>query len=48
VYYDSAGRRRKIILAPPAVVADLSIAAGIAALIAAYAYAQSGASWPVH
>jgi hypothetical protein len=47
-YYDSAGRRRKIMLTPPAVVADLSIAAGIAALIAAYAYAQSGASWPVH
>jgi len=42
VYYDSAGRRRKIMLTPPAVVADLSIAAGIAALIAAYAYAQSG------
>jgi hypothetical protein len=42
-YYDSAGRRRKIMLTPPAVVADLSIIAGIAALIAAYAYAQSAA-----
>jgi hypothetical protein len=47
-YYDSAGRRRKIMLTPPAVVADLSIIGGCAAIIAAYAYAQSGASWPIH
>jgi len=44
-YYDSAGRRRKIMLTPPAVLADASIAAGYAAIIAAYAYAQSGGSW---
>ena len=42
-YYDSAGRRRKIMLTPPAVVADLSIIGACAALIAAYAYAESGA-----
>jgi hypothetical protein len=47
-YYDSSGRRRKIMLTPPAVLADASIVAGIAALIVAYAYAQSGASWPAH
>jgi hypothetical protein len=41
-YYDSSGRRRKIMLTPPAVIADLSIIGGCAALIAAYAYAQSG------
>ena len=45
VYYDSAGRRRKIMLTPPAVLADASIVAGYAAIIAAYAYAQSGGSW---
>jgi hypothetical protein len=44
-YYDSAGRRRKIMLTPPAVLADASIVAGYAAIIAAYAYAQSGGSW---
>jgi hypothetical protein len=44
-YYDSAGRRRKIMLTPPAVLADASIAAGYAAIIAAYAYAQSGGGW---
>jgi hypothetical protein len=47
-YYDSAGRRRKIMLTPPAVVADASIVAGIAAIIAAYGYAQSGGSWAPH
>jgi hypothetical protein len=46
-YYDSAGRRRKIMLTPPAVVADLSIIGGCAAILAAYVYAESGASWPV-
>jgi hypothetical protein len=40
-YYDDSGRRRKIMLTPPALVADLSIIGGCAALIAAYAYAQS-------
>jgi hypothetical protein len=44
-YYDSAGRRRKIMLTPPAVLADASIVAGYAAIFAAYAYAQSGGSW---
>jgi hypothetical protein len=47
-YYDSAGRRRKIMLTPPAVLADASIVAGIAAIIAAYGYAQSGGSWSPH
>jgi hypothetical protein len=47
-YYDSAGRRRKIMLTPPAALADASIVAGYAALIAAYAYAQSGGSWAPH
>lgn len=47
-YYDSAGRRRKIMLTPPAVVADASIVAGIAAIFAAYGYAQSGGSWHPH
>jgi hypothetical protein len=47
-YYDSAGRRRKIMLTPPAVLADASIVAGYAAIIAAYAYAQSGGSWAPH
>lgn len=47
-YYDSAGRRRKIMLTPPAVLADASIVAGIAAVIAAYGYAQSGGSWSPH
>jgi hypothetical protein len=47
-YYDSAGRRRKIMLTPPAVVADASIVAGIAAILAAYGYAQSGGSWSPH
>jgi len=47
-YYDSSGRRRKIMLTPPAVVADASIVAGVAAIIAAYAYAQSGGSWQPH
>lgn len=42
-YYDDSGRRRKIMLTPPALVADLSIIGGCAALIAAYAYAQSAA-----
>jgi hypothetical protein len=41
-YYDSSGRRRKIMLTPPAVIADLSIIGGCAAVIAAYAYAASG------
>lgn len=44
-YYDDSGRRRKIMLTPPAVVADLSIIGGCAAIIAAYAYAQSGGCW---
>jgi hypothetical protein len=48
VYYDSAGRRRKIMLTPPAVLADASIIAGYAAIIAACAYAQSGAAWAPH
>jgi hypothetical protein len=43
-YYDDSGRRRKIMLTPPAVLADLSIVGGIAAVIAAYAYAQSQAN----
>jgi hypothetical protein len=47
-YYDSAGRRRKIMLTPPAVLADASIIGGYAAIIAAYAYAQSGGSWAPH
>jgi hypothetical protein len=47
-YYDSAGRRRKIMLTPPAVLADASIVAGIAAIFAAYGYAQSGGSWSPH
>jgi hypothetical protein len=47
-YYDSAGRRRKIMLTPPAVLADASIVAGCAAILAAYAYAQSGGSWAPH
>lgn len=40
-YYDDSGRRRKIMLTPPAIVADLSIIGACAALIAAYIYAQS-------
>jgi hypothetical protein len=47
-YYDSAGRRRKIMLTPPAVLADASIVAGVAAVIVGYAYAQSGGSWSPH
>jgi hypothetical protein len=47
-YYDSAGRRRKIMLTPPAVLADASIVAGIAAIFAAYGYAQSGGCWAPH
>ncbi len=43
-YYDSAGRRRKIMLTPPAIAADLSIIGGCVAVIAAYAYAQGAAN----